>query len=145
MILATVHSLNNVPIRLTEERWEHIVDAHPYMTQYYEDLLDAVYNPEYIFPGHRGSLIAVVMMAKRLAIESQEEELLRLARERVDLPAGKLWLKYQPDVDLLWIGLKEHPEPTNTKDDVEHGLIFNYEGRKLVSVEVLDLYGVYIS
>ena len=51
MILETIYSLNNVPIRLTDERWEHIVDAHPYMTQYYEQMLDAVDDPEYILPG----------------------------------------------------------------------------------------------
>jgi len=82
-------------------------------------------------------------MAKRLVRESQEEELLRLARDRVDLPAGEVRLKYQPDVDMLLIELKENPAPTNSKDDVERGLIFNYEGQKLVSVEILDLYGVY--
>jgi hypothetical protein len=60
-----VHSLNNVPIRLTDERWEHIVEAHPYMTPHYQDMLDAVYDPEYILPGHRGSLIAVVMLRKK--------------------------------------------------------------------------------
>jgi hypothetical protein len=84
-------------------------------------------------------------MAKRLTLESQEEELLRLARDRVDLPAGKLRLKYQPDVDILLVELKENPAPTNSKDDIEHGLIFNYEGQKLVSVDILDLYGVYAS
>jgi hypothetical protein len=84
-------------------------------------------------------------MAKSLALESQEEELLRLARDRVDLPAGKLRLKYQPDVDMLLVELKESPAPTNSKDDVERGLIFNYEGQKLVSLEILDLYGVYAS
>lgn len=57
MILETVQSLNNVPIPLTDERWEHIVEAHPYMARHYEDMLDAVYDPEYILPGHRGSLI----------------------------------------------------------------------------------------
>jgi hypothetical protein len=84
-------------------------------------------------------------MAKRLALESQEEELLRLARDRVDLPAGKLRLKYQPDVDMLLVEVKENPAPTNTKDDLERGLIFNYEGQKLVSIDILDLYGVYAS
>lgn len=84
-------------------------------------------------------------MAKRLALESQREELLRLARDRVDLPVGDLRLTYQPDVDMLLIELKENPTPTNSKDDVERGLIFNYEGRKLVSVEILDLYGVFAS
>ena len=84
-------------------------------------------------------------MAKRLALESQEEELLRLARDRVDLPAGALRLKYQPDVDMLLVELKASPAPTNSRDDVERGLIFNYEGQKLVSIEILDLYGVYAS
>jgi len=84
-------------------------------------------------------------MAKRLALETQEEELIRLARDRVDLPAGALRLKYQSDVDMLLVELKENPAPTNSKDDVERGLIFNYEGQKLVSVEILDLYGVYAS
>jgi hypothetical protein len=84
-------------------------------------------------------------MTKRLALETQEEELLRLARDRVDLPAGELRLKYQPDVDMLLVELKQNSSPTNSKDDLERGLIFNYEGQKLVSVEILDLYGVYAS
>jgi hypothetical protein len=84
-------------------------------------------------------------MAKRLALESQEEELLRLAKDRVELPAGDLRVKYQPDVDMLLVELKEHPAPTNSKDDLQRGLIFNYEGQKLVSIEILDLYGVYAS
>jgi Protein of unknown function (DUF2283) len=84
-------------------------------------------------------------MAKRLPIESHEEELLRLARERVDLPSGSLRLEYQPDVDLLWIGLTDNPKPTHSDDDLERGLIFNYDGSKLVSIEILDLYGVYVS
>lgn len=84
-------------------------------------------------------------MAKRKLVESPQQERLRLARERVDLPSGELWLKYQPDADLLWIGLEEHPEPTHSEDEQERGLIFNYKGRKLVSIEVLDLYGVFVS
>lgn len=46
---------------------------------------------------------------------------------------------------MLLVKLKENSAPTNSKDDVERGLIFNYEGQKLVSVEILDLYGVYAS
>ncbi len=84
-------------------------------------------------------------MAKRRPVEDQEEGLLRLAGERVELPAGELWLKYQPDADMLWIGLKQRPSPTRSEDDMERGLIFNYEGRKLVSIEVLDLYGVFVT
>ena len=68
--------------------------------------------------------------------------MLRLARERVVLPAGYLRLKYQPDADILWIGLKENPKPTHTEDDVDRGLVYNYEGSTLVSIELLDLYRV---
>ena len=71
--------------------------------------------------------------------------MLRLARDRVDLPEGELRLKYQPDVDMLLVELKENPAPTNSKDNLGRGLIFNYEGRKLVSIEILDLYGVHAS
>ncbi len=72
-----------------------------------------------------------------------DEEFIRLAKERIDLPKGKLWLNYQPDADVLWIGLKEDPRPTRSEDHMEKGLIFNYEGQELVSIEVLDLYGVF--
>ena len=34
-----VKSKNNVPIRLTEERWIHIVENHDDLAGYYEDVL----------------------------------------------------------------------------------------------------------
>jgi hypothetical protein len=64
MILETVYSINHVPVRLTEERWDHIVDRRPYMTAYYDAMLNAVEQPTYILPGHRGSLIAVLPIGK---------------------------------------------------------------------------------
>jgi hypothetical protein len=75
MTLDTVYSLNNVPVRLTEEGWEHIASAHPYMTRYYEDMLDAVDDPEYILPGHKGSLIAVVALRKKTILHVMYREL----------------------------------------------------------------------
>jgi hypothetical protein len=55
----TVWSVNNVPIRLTTERWFHIVENHDDLAGYYEEVLDVVENPEFVVPGHRGSLIAI--------------------------------------------------------------------------------------
>jgi len=90
-------------------------------------------------------------MARRRSVNNPvevvtQEELLTLAVERlegqVQLP-DKVWLNYQPDVDLLVIRLKENHHATRSEDDMERGLIFNYEGQKLVSIEVLDLYGVF--
>ena len=52
-------SVNRVPIRLTHERWFHIAENHDELAGYYDDVLDAVENPDSILRGHRGSLIAV--------------------------------------------------------------------------------------
>jgi hypothetical protein len=65
MALAVVHSVNGVPVRLTDERWQHIVDDHPYMTSYYEAMLDAVESPAYILRGRGGTLAAVVHVGRR--------------------------------------------------------------------------------
>ena len=48
MILGIADSVNGVPIRLTDERWEHILDSHPELASYRETILDAVENPDYI-------------------------------------------------------------------------------------------------
>ena len=61
MILGTAYSVNNVEIRLTEERWEHILEQHPLDFSYdeYEVILDAVEDPDFVLRGQKGSLIAV--------------------------------------------------------------------------------------
>ncbi len=45
MILDTVYSVNDVPIRLTEERWMHIVDGRPDLASYYDLILNAIERP----------------------------------------------------------------------------------------------------
>lgn len=51
--------VNRVPIRLTEERWIHIVNAHDDLAGYYDDCLRAVEDPDLVLAGQRGSLKAV--------------------------------------------------------------------------------------
>lgn len=55
----TAFSKNNVPIRLTTERWFHIVETHDEVAGYYDEVLETVENPEIILRGYKGSLIAV--------------------------------------------------------------------------------------
>ncbi len=54
-----VYSINNVPIRLTEERWIHIVENHDDLAGYYEEVLKTVEEPDYIIKGYKGALIAL--------------------------------------------------------------------------------------
>ena len=53
-------SKNNIPIRLTDERWMHISTGHPEIADYYYDILETVENPEKIMDGGSGELIATV-------------------------------------------------------------------------------------
>lgn len=66
-ILDTIKSMRGVPIRMTDERWDHIVEEHPNLSAYYDDILDAVEAPEYILRGHgKGGRVGVISLGKML-------------------------------------------------------------------------------
>jgi len=51
-------SVNAVPIRLTAERWLHIVENHDEMAGREDDVLRCIEHPEWVTRGDRGSFIA---------------------------------------------------------------------------------------
>lgn len=51
------YSHANVPVRLTQERWFHIVENHDDLAGYYDDVLSVVEDPELILRGNNGSQI----------------------------------------------------------------------------------------
>lgn len=59
MILDIVESIDGVPIRLTDERCEHILDEHPFLSGYYQRILSTVENPVFVLRGYHRSKIAV--------------------------------------------------------------------------------------
>ena len=59
------NSVNGVPIRLTYERWYHIVENHDEMASYFHDVLEAIEGPEWVVRGNRGALKAVRSLGKR--------------------------------------------------------------------------------
>lgn len=59
------YSIDGVPIRLTAERWLHIVENHDDVAGYYDEVLMTVESPDLILPGHRGSLMAVQNFGRR--------------------------------------------------------------------------------
>jgi len=60
-----VKSRNNVPIRLMEERWLHIVENHDDLAGYYDEVLNVVEDPDFVIKGYRGALIALKKMEDR--------------------------------------------------------------------------------
>ena len=54
-----VRSKNDVPIRLTDERWVHITEEHSELAGYYFEVLETVEEPEVVYEGRSGERIAV--------------------------------------------------------------------------------------
>lgn len=58
-MVATINSINSVPVRLTEERWGHILEEHGELAQMRQQVLDAVIKPARILAGGAGELLAL--------------------------------------------------------------------------------------
>ena len=54
-----VNSKNNVPIRLTNERWLHIGEEHNELAGYYFDVLETISDAEEIYKGKKSECIAI--------------------------------------------------------------------------------------
>lgn len=54
-----IYSVRGVPIRLTDERWQHIVQRHPEMSSQRDRVLETVAEPESIQQGDFGELLAI--------------------------------------------------------------------------------------
>ena len=59
------YSVNGVPIRLTYERWYHIVENHDDMASHFHDVLETVENPQFVTRGNRGALKATRNLGRR--------------------------------------------------------------------------------
>jgi hypothetical protein len=58
-------SKNGVPVRLTNERWQHITTGHPEIADYYYEIPETIENPEIIYEGNNDEKIAVKKFQKR--------------------------------------------------------------------------------
>jgi hypothetical protein len=63
--METVYSVNEVPIRLTYERWYHIIENHDDMASYFHDVLETIEKPELVIRGSKGTLKAAKSFGKR--------------------------------------------------------------------------------
>jgi len=75
--LDIANSVNGVPIRLTEERWFHIVESHNDLAGHYDDVLNTIEHPDFVLKGYKGALIAMKGIAKRRYLAVVYKELKR--------------------------------------------------------------------
>jgi hypothetical protein len=52
-------SINDIPIRFPDERWEHILTEHAELADMREKILEVVSEPEIIYAGSDDELLAV--------------------------------------------------------------------------------------
>ena len=57
--LAKVESKNRVPIRISYERWSHVVEHHDYMAGNLEKVIETIGNPDYLVAGSQGEKLAL--------------------------------------------------------------------------------------
>lgn len=55
----TVYSIQQVPIRISEERWQHIVERHPEMQSLRSEVEQTVQEPDTVQQGDYGELLAI--------------------------------------------------------------------------------------
>ncbi len=54
-----IRSINRIPVRLTDERWVHIIENHDDLAGYYDEVLGIIEAPDYVIKGYEGALIAL--------------------------------------------------------------------------------------
>jgi len=65
MRMHIAYSINKVPIRVTEERWFHIVENHNDLAGSYDEVLITIENPDFILRGYRDAIIGVRKVEER--------------------------------------------------------------------------------
>jgi hypothetical protein len=72
----TVTSQNNVPVRLTDERWGHITEEHCELAGLRFEALETVAHPLRIYAGNEGEFLAVreIEQGKYLVVVYRELE-----------------------------------------------------------------------
>lgn len=59
------HSVAGVPIRLSYERWYHIVENHDDLASYFHEVLNTIEKPAFVARGSHGALKAVRNMGRK--------------------------------------------------------------------------------
>ena len=70
-------SVNGLSIRLTEERWAHILEEHGELADYTGRILNVIARPERVLEGNDGAMLAVheIEAGKRLVVIYRELEI----------------------------------------------------------------------
>ncbi len=83
--MIVTHSKNNIPIRITQERWEYIERRHPEMAGQKEKVVETISNPDLIQIGDFEEKLAIKPFRKLLSQKNIWSLLTRKCRTRMGL------------------------------------------------------------
>ncbi|MFH1392467.1 MAG: PBECR2 nuclease fold domain-containing protein [bacterium] len=66
--MQAIKSVSGIPIRLTNERWFHIVENHDDVAGLAFEVLETISDPDFIVRGWKGELLAVRKINKKYLI-----------------------------------------------------------------------------
>ena len=64
-MIETIFSKSGIPIRLTDERWTHIIEEHCELAGQRIEVLESLENPDRILAGNEGEQMAVKEISAR--------------------------------------------------------------------------------
>ena len=91
-------SINGIPIRLTHERWYHIIENHDDLASYFFDVLETIENPEFVVRGTQGALKAVRNMGKNKWLTVVYREVTK----KDGFVITAYFLENKPNGDVVW-------------------------------------------
>jgi len=56
----------------------------------------------------------------------------------IRLPAGRAWIDYDREADVLYISLRRPQKATDTELLDDEGILLRYRGKELVGITILD-------
>ena len=77
-------------------------------------------------------------MAKRSAVAKAVEDITAALPYLLRLPAGKTWIDYDEEADVLYVSFKRPQKATDTELLENQGILLRYRNKELVGVTVLD-------
>lgn len=92
------YSVNDVPVRLTYERWFHITENHDDLASYYFEVLENIAKPEFIIRGDKGTLKA----AKNIGKNKWLVVVYREISKRDGFIITAYFLNERPKGDVIW-------------------------------------------
>ena len=97
--MEVAYSVNGVSIRLTYERWYHIIENHDELASYFHEVLDTIEKPEFIVRGNKGSLKASKNMGRRKWLVVIYKE----TSKRDGFVITAYFLETKPSGEVIWL------------------------------------------